>query len=77
MPRYQKWVNTNMLAYLSRYVLSNPNNLRSTGTKLTVFHRIGHEIAEGQLGLEVDAAMRKQAETWSAMANQVVGSEDL
>jgi len=56
-------------------LLENPDNLKPTGEKLTVFERVRQDIAHGDVGRQVDTAIRKQAEGWSAMAHQVVGNE--
>jgi hypothetical protein len=55
-------------------LLRDPDNLKATGENVTVFSRVAKDMSEGNLGHQVDMALRKQAEGWSAMAHQVVGS---
>ena len=56
-------------------LLKDPENLRSTGEKITVFQRVAKEMAEGELGRQYDAAIRRQYQGWAKMANQIVGAE--
>jgi BMFP domain-containing protein YqiC len=58
-----------------RDLVPDPRVFTDHQWKTDVFQRVSKELAEGELGREVERAMRKQAEGWSAMANQVVGGE--
>jgi hypothetical protein len=56
-------------------LVSNPAVFTCGRWDTDVFQQVAKELAEGELGRQVDRAMRKQAEGWSAMAHQVVGNE--
>jgi len=58
-----------------RDLVPDPTVFTRGSWKTDVFQRVAKDLAEGELGRQVDRAMRKQAEGWSAMAHQVVGSE--
>ena len=58
-----------------RDLVPDPTGFTAHRWKTDVFERMARELAEGELGRQVDRAVRRQAENWSAMAHQVVGSE--
>ena len=57
-------------------LLCDPDNLKPSDIKVTVFRRMAQEVANGELGREIDLVVRKQAEVWSRRADQVVGAEN-
>jgi len=57
-------------------LLRDPKNLKPVNRKVKVFDRVARDIATGELGRQIDRAVRRQAEVWSSRADQVVGAEN-